>query len=168
MTLIVTERLVLRPPVEADLADMLTLWGDERVLRHIGPPGTREQVWARLLKYVGHWSLFRFGYWMVRDAANGRFLGEAGIAFQKRGDGGGDPEAGWALTFDAQGKGYASEALGAILAWGDGNFGWPRIACLIGAENMQSIRLAERHGFRRCGETTLADAPMELFERLGR
>jgi RimJ/RimL family protein N-acetyltransferase len=165
--MIATERLMLRPPVESDLADLLTLWSDARVLRHIGPPGTREQVWARLLKYVGHWSLFGFGYWMVRDAANGRFLGEAGIAFQQRGDGGGDPEAGWALTFDAQGKGYASEALGAILAWSDENFSWPRITCLIGVDNISSIKLAGRHGFRPCSETMLGDVSMGLFERLG-
>jgi len=166
MTVIATERLLLHPPAEADLADLLTLWSDARVLHHIGPPATREQVWARLLKYVGHWSLFGFGYWMVRDAATGRFLGEAGIAFQQRGDGGGGPEAGWALTFDAQGKGYASEALGAILAWGDANFGWPRITCLIGADNISSVRLAERHGFHPCGETMLAGTPLDLFERL--
>lgn len=117
MTAITTQRLVLRPPVEADLTDMLTLWGDARVLQHIGGPNTRDQVWARLLKYAGHWSLFGFGYWLVLDAATGVFLGEAGIAFQRRDEDSGDPEAGWALTFGAQGKGYASEALGAILAW---------------------------------------------------
>jgi RimJ/RimL family protein N-acetyltransferase len=167
MTVIATERLVLRPPAEGDLADMLTLWGDARVLRHLGRPGTREQVWARLLKYAGHWSLFGFGYWMVRDATTGRFLGEAGVAFQQRGEGEDDPEAGWAFTFDAQGKGYASEALAEILARGDATFGWPRVTCLISADNAPSLRLAERHDFRNCGEVMLADEPIGLFERLG-
>lgn len=167
MNMITTDRLVLRSPTEADLADMLTLWSDARVLRHIGRPATREEVWARLLKYAGHWSLFGFGYWMVRDAANGRFLGEAGVAFQQRSEGGGDPEAGWALSFDAQGKGYASEALGALLAWGDMTFAWPRITCLIGADNAASLRLADRHCFRRCGEVMLAGEPIGLFERRG-
>ncbi len=41
---IVTSRLVLRPPVEADFADMLALWSDAEVLRHIGRPGTREEI----------------------------------------------------------------------------------------------------------------------------
>ncbi|MDB5674930.1 MAG: hypothetical protein JWM65_1912, partial [Sphingomonas bacterium] len=30
-----------------------------------------------------------------------------------------------------------------------------------------SLRLAERHGFRHCGEVMLAGDPMGLFERLG-
>ena len=48
---------------------------------HIGgKPFTREESWARLLRYGGLWSLLGYGYWAVRDKESGRFAGELGFA----------------------------------------------------------------------------------------
>src|SRR3954447_10623861 len=105
-----TERLVLTPADLNDFGDIHDLWNDPATLTFLGQPSTMEEAWVRLLKYIGHWSLFGFGFWMLREAATGQFVGEAGLAFHKRSLGP-DPEAGWALTGPAQGKGYAREAL---------------------------------------------------------
>jgi RimJ/RimL family protein N-acetyltransferase len=163
---IMTPRLVLRPPAEPDFADMLSLWSDADLLRHIGRPSTREEIWARLLKYVGHWALFGFGYRIIREAASGRFVGEAGIAYQRRANSLDDPEAGWALVASAQGRGFASEALDAILAQADGDLDMARTTCLIAPDNLASTRLAERHGYRLIGAVDLAGSSIERFERL--
>ena len=95
------------------------MWGDPRVTRHIGGrPFTRDEVWAKILRYVGHWSLLGYGYWVVEDRASGSFLGEAGLADFKRGIGpgfDGAPEIGWVLAPAAQGAGVATEAVRAVL-----------------------------------------------------
>jgi RimJ/RimL family protein N-acetyltransferase len=162
-----TKRLVLRPPIETDFADILALWTDPATMIYLGRPSSPDEAWVRLLKYVGHWSLFGFGYWMLREAETGRFVGEAGLAFQKRDKiDGRDPEAGWALVGSAQGKGYAREALAAILAWSDAHLASPRTICLIDPANRASIRLAEHEGFRAAGETELGESRVILFERL--
>ncbi|MDT9598149.1 GNAT family N-acetyltransferase [Sphingosinicella rhizophila] len=162
-----TARLVLRPPSADDFADLLALWTDPVTLAFLGRASTPAEAWARMLKYAGHWSLFGFGYWMLREAGTGRFVGEGGLAHQKRdGIDGGDPEAGWALVGSAQGKGYGQEALAAILAWGDTCLPSPRTLCLIDRANHASIRLAERNGYRASGEATLNEAPVVLFERM--
>ena len=64
------------------------------------------------------------------------------------------PEVGWALQTASQGKGYGAEALRAALAWGHAHFVGETIYCLIDVDNLASIRLAEKCGFKRLRETT--------------
>jgi RimJ/RimL family protein N-acetyltransferase len=63
------------------------------------------------------------------------------------------------------GRGYASEALAAMLDWGDRYLGAHREACIISPENAASIRVAERAGFRPWCDTTFHDAPIRMFTR---
>ena len=77
------------------------MWSQPEVVRHIGGrPFTEEEVWGRVLRYIGHWTALDFGYWAIRDKESGRFVGEAGFADFKREitpSLGGAPEIGWAL-----------------------------------------------------------------------
>lgn len=168
MTRITTDRLVLTPPVETDFADLLALWGDTQVMRFIGKPAGRDEGWARLLKYAGHWSLFGFGFWVARAAGDGAFVGEFGVAYQRRADPALDdatPESGWALAADAQGKGYAGEALAAILDWTDTRIAPPSTRCLITPDNAASVRLATAQGYGQTGSATYLGAPVLTFAR---
>ena len=80
-----TGRLVLRGHRIEDLGDCAEMWGDPDVTRYIGgKPFSREEVWSKILRYAGHWSLLGFGYWVIADRNSGRFLGEAGFADFKR------------------------------------------------------------------------------------
>ena len=93
------------------------------VVRYIGgKPLTAEETWAKVLRYAGLWSLLGFGYWALEEKATARFIGELGFADFRRNiqpslDG--VPELGWALVSRAHGKGYATEAVRAAIAWGD-------------------------------------------------
>lgn len=165
---IVTGRLVLRPPTIDDFDDLAALWTDPSLLRYIGRASTQEEVWVRLLKYSGHWALFGFGYWMLREADSDRFIGEAGIAWQRRtgmtahGD---LPEAGWMLTSSAQGNGYAREALAAILDWTEARLSTRGFTCLIDSMNEASLRLAESQGFKKFGTMKIGDSIVDAFLR---
>src|SRR5690606_33908019 len=98
-----------------------------------GRPFTHEEVWSKLLRYAGHWALLGFGYWVVREAPSGRFVGEVGYADFKRDftpslDGA--PEMGWVLTPGAQGQGFAAEAVRAAMRWADQKWPGGRTVCL--------------------------------------
>lgn len=164
-----TERLLLRGHRREDLADCAAMWGDPAVTRYIGGrPSTREEVWARLLRYVGHWALLGFGYWVVVDKASGRFVGEVGFAdFQREIDPplGDAPEIGWALAPWAHGRGFATEAVRAAVAWGEARFGARRTVCLISPENLASIRVAQKCGYAESGRTHYKGEPTLLFSR---
>src|ERR1700760_1975625 len=80
-----TERLRLRGHTLSDFTHTRALWSDAAVVQHLGAkPHTREECWARLLRYAGHWPLLGFGYWLVEEKETGEFVGEVGFAdFQR-------------------------------------------------------------------------------------
>ena len=162
-----TPRLILRGHRTADLGDSLTLWGDPDVVRHItGKPLGREDVWARVLRYIGHWAVFGYGLWHVRERATDRFIGEVGLAeFQRElpisFDGA--PEAGWAFVPWSQGKGYATEAMNAVFAWNDE--ARPRTVCMIAPDNAASLRVAAKLGYREIAHTIHKATAVIVFER---
>lgn len=142
--LLVTENLRLRAFTADDFVAGRALWSGEP------PQMNDEQVWSKLLRHIGHWHVLGYGYWAVEEAASGVFVGSVGLAFNRRNL----PEhyadwieSGWTLLPQAQGKGYAQEAVRAVLDWADqqqlGN-----IFCIIAADNLRSKSLAEKSGFR--------------------
>jgi RimJ/RimL family protein N-acetyltransferase len=163
-----TLRLTLTPHTPADLEDCAAMWADPRVTEHIGGhPLTREDAWRNIQRYVGHWTLFGWGYFVVRDAASGTFLGEVGLMDSRRDTTPsfeGTPEAGWAFAPATWGRGYAREAMAALTRWADEE-GFARTVCVIDPANSRSNRLAESLGYQRVGVIRYRDAATELFVR---
>ena len=164
-----TARLRLRGHRAADLDDCAGMWGDPAVTRYIsGSPSMREDVWARMLRYAGHWAWLGYGFWAIEERATGRFAGEAGFGDFRRDiepalDG--IPEAGWVLAPWAHGRGFATEAVRGALAWGEARFGKRRTACLIHPENLASVRVAEKCGYREWTASNYRGHPVLVFAR---
>jgi RimJ/RimL family protein N-acetyltransferase len=167
-----TDRLVLRAHRPADFADCAAMWGDPAVTRFIGGrPFSGEEVWARMLRYAGHWQWMGYGFWAVEEKASGDFIGDLGFANLKRDldpSLSGAPELGWALATRAQGKGYATEALLAVIAWGDVRFEGARTVCMIHPDNAPSMRVAQKCGYREFWRTEYRGNPAVLMERMKR
>jgi RimJ/RimL family protein N-acetyltransferase len=164
-----TDRLRLRGHRIADFDDCLAMWGDPEVTRFIGgKPLSGEEVWARMLRYVGHWKMLGFGYWLIEEKSNGLFVGELGFAdFRRKISPSfeGIPEIGWVLIPRSQGKGYALEALRAAIAWGDDHFDGAATGCLIHPDNRASIRVAEKGGYSEFCRTLYKDHPAIVYRR---
>jgi RimJ/RimL family protein N-acetyltransferase len=164
---IMTPRLVLRPHGLADAAESAAMWADAAVTRFIGGRAfDAEESRARLLRYAGHWALHGWGFWVVRDRADGAFLGEVGFGNYCRAIApafGEAPEIGWALVPAAQGRGVGREAVAAALGWGDARFA--RTVCMIRPGNARSMRLAEGLGYRRYAVAEYHGAETVLLER---
>jgi RimJ/RimL family protein N-acetyltransferase len=162
-----TERLCLRGYRFDDFAACAAMWTDPQVTRYTtGRPLSEEEIWTRFLRAIGHWSLLGFGYWAVEEKATGSFVGELGFADLKRDPQPslqGLPEMGWIFSSAVHGKGYASEAVRAALAWGKPRFAPKQAVCLISPENYPSIRLAANNGFREFQRTTYKGDPVILF-----
>ena len=168
--MIETERLRLRRPTPDDFDASYAMWSDPRVTEHIGgTPSTRGQAWSRLLAVFGHWAIYPFGSFVVEEVSSGAFVGEVGLSHFKR-----DitppidafPEAGWALSPGMHGRGYATEALRALLSWADATIDAPRIVALITETNMASLRVAAKTGFREFTRTAFNGKQVIMFERL--
>ena len=77
----------------------------------------------------------------------------------------GIPEIGWVLAPRAHGQGYATEAARAALVWGDAHFASKRTACIIHPDNLASIRVAEKCGYREFERTTYKGEPTIVLVR---
>lgn len=165
-----TDRLILRKHSLQDIDHVWQLANDAAVLEFIrGLPSSREEAWHRLLRYAGHWSLLGFGMFAVFERSSNRFLGEVGLADFQRGlgeDFDGTPEAAWVFAGSAHGKGYALEAMQALLGWFDDQGRSTRSVCIIDPGNAGSIRLAEKLGYVRYGQARYRDSDVNKYQRV--
>jgi RimJ/RimL family protein N-acetyltransferase len=94
---------------------------------------------------------------MMLDRAAGRIVGSIGIFhadWEVR-----SAAIGYGVRGDERGKGYASEALGAVAKWALTEGGIQRAWLTANTDNVASVRVAEKAGFRR--EGTLRRAGLE-------
>lgn len=164
-----TERLIIRGHTVADFEDSSAMWADPDVVRLIsGQTASKAQSWSRMLTYAGLWHHLGYGYWVVCDKSSGIFLGEVGFAdFQRALEPpvSGVPEIGWAFRTQAQGRGYAVEAVRRILEWSDRYLSRPTTFCIFDPTHQRSLKLAEKAGFTIAATTQNAGKGVVVMSR---
>lgn len=169
---VVTARLELWRPAVGDHAGLLALVSPPAVRRFLGPAeATESDVFARLLRNAGSWSLYGYGVFQVRErGGDGTIVCTAGVFRSWRGFGQGMddvPEAGWIVAESRWGKGYASEAVSAALDWFDAAHGKQRVACMIEDGHTASQSVAAKLGFVEYARHAPEDGrPLVLYQRL--
>lgn len=162
-----TERLSIEPMSRAHWEEYAAAWADPRMTAFIGgEPRSRNISWGKMLQGIGMWSLFGYGYWSFIERATGRFAGNGGLAQFERGipELESFPEAGWAFTPDVWGKGFATEAMTAILDWADAN-ALGEIRCIIDIGNSASHNVASKLGFAKFAESHDVIGDLFLYRR---
>ena len=164
-----TSRLILRPHGREHFEAIAHMSADPGTFRFSERgPMSRDEAWTRLLRNAGHWSLFGYGIFTIEEKASGRFVGEAGFSHFERALGGDFdpyPEGAWTVVKDAQGRGYATEAVTAALAWTEARLSPERTVCMIHKENAASMRVADKLGYSAFRECTYRGYGARLFAR---
>jgi RimJ/RimL family protein N-acetyltransferase len=164
-----TGRLRLRAHRLEDFEPIYEMAGDAALMQHISGTQPREEAWRRMLTAPGCWALLGYGYWVVERRADGVLIGQVGLADFKRDMVPGIeglPELGYVLAGHAHGRGYASEAVEAVLAWADRMLRPAQIVAIIGADNAPSIKVAERAGFCVREQAVYKGEQILLFRRV--
>jgi len=164
-----TARLTLTPVAVSDYDDLVLLWQDAAFTRHItGRDLSAEEVWFRLLRDIGHWSVLGRGNWSMRLTETGAYVGSVGVLDYHRDvvPPMGAPELGWGIGGAFQGQGLASEGVSAALAWADAVLKAPSTVCMIAPVNLASLRLAGHVGYVRYADGIYRDEPTILMERI--
>lgn len=136
-----TERLRLRPISPEDFP----YWRDFFATEHshfVDGPLAEDEAWNRVAGLIGHWAMAGFGHWSV-ETAEGEYLGRTGL---DQPSGWAEPELGWSFLASATGRGYATEAATAVLAYERARLGKTGVVSYIKPDNAPSIRVAERMG----------------------
>ena len=164
-----TPRLTLRGHTADDWAAVHAARADPAVYDRLGgKPSTREETWARLLRYRGLWALLGYGYWAVCERVGGAYVGDVGFADYKHEMTpviAGFPEIGWVLAPAKHGRGYATEAARAVLGWAEANALAPKAVCVIEPANAASLRVAAKLDFRATGEGSYHGSACVILER---
>lgn len=146
-----TERLILRPPILADL-DPLAAMMEEPETRFIGGPLSRAECWRVLMTVAGAWSLQGYSMFSVIEKATGRWIGRVG---PHRPEGWPGTEVGWSVIGAARGKGYAPEAAAAAMDFAFDHLGWDEVIHCIADDNLASQAVARKLGSRPLREGPL-------------
>lgn len=146
-----TERLRLRHFQESDLAAFLAYRNDPEVARYQGWESTTPEQGEEFIAEMRtsepgtpeNW--FQFALALKIDD---QLIGDIGLRIQ---DNGRQGMVGYTLTRNAQGQGYMTEALIAVVELAFQQFNLHRIIALVDPLNTASWKLLERIGFRREG-----------------
>ncbi|SDX56623.1 ribosomal-protein-alanine N-acetyltransferase [Ruegeria halocynthiae] len=137
-----SNRLVLRAPHKDDLPAMTKFFGTDRS-HMVGGPKDEIGCWDSLVKRLGHWALNGFGLWHLTEKSSGEFVGWAGMIYAP---GWAEPELGWTLMEQAEGKGLGFEAAQAARDYAARHQGLNGVMSYIAHANDRSRALAERLG----------------------
>ncbi len=145
-----TERLVMRPWREADLAPFAALNSDPYVMEYMRKPLSRVESDEMVAKICDGLDENGFGLWAVEVQGGAPFIGFVGLSipnFQTHFM----PcvEVGWRLAREHWGKGYATEAGRRALKLGFEDFDLDEIVSFTTVGNGRSRAVMERLGLSR-------------------
>ncbi|HEY3644032.1 MAG TPA: GNAT family N-acetyltransferase [Gammaproteobacteria bacterium] len=168
MTVMETERLLLREFVAEDAAFILELVNEPDWLRFIGDRGIHDLDAARRYIVEGPRAMQAragFSLWCVEARAGGEPLGMCGLIKRDTLE---HVDIGFAFLARHRGRGYAREAAAATLAHAR-MLGLGRLAAITNPENIRSIRLLEALGFQAAGQRQLTpqSPAVSLFLQAG-
>lgn len=145
-----TERLLLRPWRDADLAPYAALNADPVVMRHFPSTLTREQSDLHVRSVRERAVRGEPSLWAVEVVGGAEFIGFVGLAVPSfRAPFTPCVEVGWRLAKEHWGSGYAPEGARAAMAFGFEVLGLDEIVSFTSEGNSASRRVMEKLGMRR-------------------
>jgi ribosomal-protein-alanine N-acetyltransferase len=147
---LLTERLRLRRLSLEDAPSLHLAFGDADAMRHWDAPPSRDvaETEARISRSLAVDTTW-YGAWAVLIRNGDQFIGMAN--YHARQPWNRRLAVGWILVPQFRQRGYMQEATRALLTYCFDTLETHRIEAEIEPDNLRSIRLAERLGFRREG-----------------
>lgn len=147
MTILTTERLLLRPWRESDKAPFAALNADPRVTATLAGSLTRAESDAFADRLAAHIAEHGWGLWAIEVKGGAPFIGYAGLS-RPRFEAPFTPcvEIGWRLAFAHWSHGYATEAARRVLAFAFDDLRLPEIVSFTTIGNTRSRAVMERIG----------------------
>ena len=153
-----TERLRVREMSLEDIERLYEIYADPSITEYMEGlyPDKKDELEFSKSYIENMYGFYGYGLWMVIEKSSGRIIGRAGLS-NREVDGEVYLELGYVIAKECQGRGYATEACGAILEYAKNELGATQVIALMKPENEASIRTAKRLGFREVCEVTLGE-----------
>lgn len=145
--MIATDRLVLRPAVDADRDAIAALNAHPKVGDWLGGARDRAESDAFVDRVQAHQAAHGFGFWVVEQRADARMVGMTGLWWVSPALAMPDTvEIGWRFHPEAWGQGYATEAAKAALGYGFDTLDLAEIVAFTARTNLASQSVMRRIG----------------------
>lgn len=161
-TVLTTERLLLRQIGEDDLDAHMRLLNTSAVMRHLGGVQPREVIAAKHAASRAGFAANGFGFMMMVERASGEIVGHCGLRHVAHplAPNPQDHEIGWLVREDRWRRGYAEEAMRAVIDWAFAEIGVPQLVALTCEANAASWRLMAKLGMERRDDLAFIDPAM--------
>lgn len=170
-----TDRLILRAPVPEDAEALAPMYADPEVMRYVGDGRTltRADTELSVRHMIERWDDDGFGLFTTLRKDDGAVIGRVGILIwnsetwepttRAQASGPTEVEVGYTLGRDFWGKGYATEAAGAVRDYALNGLGADRVIALIIHGNTASENVARKLGLEHERDIKLGRRDAQLF-----
>jgi RimJ/RimL family protein N-acetyltransferase len=154
-----TPRLILRQIGEDDLDPHMTLLNTPAVMEHLGGVQPRAVIAAKHQASRDSFAAHGFGFMLMVERETGEIVGHCGLrrVAHPLAPNPDDFEIGWLVREDRWRRGYAHEAMRAVIDWGFAVHRADRLVALTCQPNAGSWRLMEKLGMKRRAELDFTD-----------
>ncbi len=156
-----TKNLVLRESIEDDVEDFVRIYSEPGMTDYTEElykdPGEERNYIKEYREKV--YAVQGFGIWTVLHKKTGRVIGRAGLSARAGFEG---VEVGFVIEKAMQNKGYATEAVSAVTKLA-GKLEFDRVFAIVIPENLPSVRVLEKCGYRPESRTCLENKEYDVF-----
>ncbi len=154
-----TERLILRRVGEDDVDAHDRILNTPTMMKHLGGVMERHEIEKRHAKSMALFARDGFSFLFLIEKATGELVGYCGIKWvdNEHAPNQGDHEVGWLIREDRWRRGYAEEAMRAVLDWAFGRVGARHVVALTSHPNIGSWKLMEKLGMERREDLDFVD-----------
>ncbi len=149
-----TERLVFRQWKHADFSVLAKFYAEESNARFVGGVKSPEESWRLMATYIGQYELKGYSYLALEEKDTKALIGTVGLY---KSDPWPEPELGYWLLPNAQGKGYGVEAGLVVRDFALEKLKLESLVSYIDPVNEPSKKLALRLGAKLDGVIELLD-----------
>jgi len=145
LTILETERLILRRLQPADIPALIDLWCDPDVTQYLGGPRDKAKLEKLFAEEVKNPFAEKYDLWPLVKKSSNQVIGDCGL-LEKEVDGKDEIEVIYILKASEWGVGYATEIGKALVDYGFGEMNLGRLIALIEPENEASEHVAVKIG----------------------
>ncbi|MBT5105776.1 MAG: GNAT family N-acetyltransferase [Porticoccaceae bacterium] len=147
-----TERLILRPWMDADFVPFAKISSDYEVMKHYPRPLTKQESYSLGARFQSLIDKRGWGFWAVEIPNQKRFIGFVGLHIPKQSL----PfspcvEIGWRLEKESWGRGYATEAANESLRYAFGELELAEVFSFTTLANQRSQEVMKNIGMSNTG-----------------
>lgn len=163
MVILETERLKLRQWTLEDVSRVAPIYADADVMRYIGAglPYSHEQTAQGMAKTIEQYRKLGYGMWAAEFKDSGEIVGQCGLKYWGAFE---EIEIGYLLAKTYWGQGLAIEAAEAVKDYAFEQLKLDSLIAVIYAENLASIRVAEKLGMQLDRTVIMLERPVVIYK----